>query len=121
MRLRRLGPTRLRFDIRARRRGVRVPHACAALTRSVQPRPPIARLEEVVQSRTQIVQELADEYAPTWIRRLIHQQTSDEPVALAPDLRGCIWRSLVVGPALALKQVQVLLGSVELEANACER
>ena len=45
VKLRRLGPTRLGFDLRTRRSGLRVPRACAALPRSVQPRPPIVRLE----------------------------------------------------------------------------
>lgn len=42
--LRRLGPRRLAFAIRTRR-GLRVPRACAALPRSVQPRTPIVQLE----------------------------------------------------------------------------
>ena len=36
--LRRLGPRRLAFDIRMTARGLRVPHACAALPRSIRPR-----------------------------------------------------------------------------------
>jgi hypothetical protein len=43
--LRRLGPRRLAFAIRTRHSGLRVPRACAALPRSVEPRLPIVRLE----------------------------------------------------------------------------
>jgi hypothetical protein len=43
--LRRLGPTRLRVDIRTRRKGLRVPAACQALPHSLQPRNTIVHLE----------------------------------------------------------------------------
>jgi hypothetical protein len=43
--LRRVGPTRLRVDIRTRRKGLRVPQACQELPHSLQPRDAVVRLE----------------------------------------------------------------------------
>ena len=102
----RLGPTRLGFDLRTRRSGLRVPRACAALPRSVQPRPPIVRLEtrlRVSDGRRTNTRVMRGDFACVRDRRgnISHLRSVSRRVRhrLRPGLRGVLRLPAWSGPA----------------------